>query len=112
MTIKDTLKLSLIAMTAVTTANAAVGDDDLPPAKPGQCFTKAFFPAKYATSTERVLASQASEKVQVIPAKYGWGSEKIKVTDGTQRTVTVPATYKTVYERVWLSKLLRHGEQL
>jgi len=101
MTLKDTFKLSLIAMAVVTTANAAAIDgDDLPPAKPGQCFTKAFFPAKYATSTERVLASEASEKVQVIPAKYGWGTEKIKVSDGTQRTVTVPATYKTVYERV------------
>ncbi len=101
MTIKDTLKLSLIAITAVATANAAsIDGDDLPPAKPGQCFTKAFFPAKYATSTERVLASQASEKVQITPAKYGWGTEKIKVTDGTQRTVTIPATYKTVYERV------------
>ncbi len=97
MTIKDTFKLSLIAITAITTANAI---DDLPPAKPGQCFTKAFFPAKYATSTERVLATEASEKVQIIPARYTWGAEKIKVSDGTQRTVTVPATYKTVYERV------------
>ena len=105
MTIKDTLKLSLIAAAVMTTANAqsAIDGDDLPPAKPGQCFTKAFFPAKYATTTERVLASEASEKVQVVPAKYGWGTEKIKVSDGTQRVVTVPATYKTVYERV-LSK--------
>ncbi len=105
MTIKDTLKLSLIAAAVMTSANAqtAIDGDDLPPAKPGQCFTKAFFPAKYATTTERVLASEASEKVQVIPAKYGWATEKIKVSDGTQRVVTVPATYKTVYERV-LSK--------
>jgi len=101
MTIKDTLKLSLVAMAVVANAQAAAIDgDDLPPAKPGQCFTKAFYPAKYATSTERVLASEASEKVQVIPAKYGWATEKIKVSDGTQRTVTIPATYKTVYERV------------
>jgi regulator of extracellular matrix RemA (YlzA/DUF370 family) len=106
MTIKDTLKLSLIATAMMSSANAQSsidGGDDLPPAKPGQCFTKAFFPAKYATTTERVLASEASEKVQVIPAKYGWGTEKIKVSDGTQRVVTIPATYKTVYERV-LSK--------
>ena len=101
MTIKSTLKLSLIAMATLGMAQTATANtDDLPPAKPGQCFTKAFFPAKYATSTERVLASEASEKVQVIPAKYGWGTEKIKISDGTQRTVTVPATYKTVYERV------------
>ncbi len=102
MTIKETLKLSLITITVISTTQA-VGDDDLPPAKPGQCFTKAFFPAKYATTTERVLASEASEKVVVIPAKYTWGTEKIKVSDGTQRTITIPATYKTVYERV-LSK--------
>jgi len=102
MTIKDSLKLSLIAAAVMTTVNAqsAIDGDDLPPAKPGQCFTKAFFPAKYATTTERVLASEASEKVQVIPAKYGWGTERIKVSDGTQRTVTIPATYKTVYNRV------------
>ena len=101
MTIKSTLKLSLVAMAVMSTAQAAgINGDDLPPAKPGQCFTKAFFPAKYATSTERVLASEASEKVQLIPAKYGWSTEKIKVSDGTQRTVTIPATYKTVYERV------------
>ena len=105
MTIKATLKLSLIAAAMMTSANAqsAIDGDDLPPAKPGQCFTKAFFPAKYATTTEKVLASEASEKVEVIPAKYGWATEKIKVSDGTQRVVTVPATYKTVYERV-LSK--------
>lgn len=106
MTIKDTLKLSLIAaavMTSVHAQQTAIDGDDLPPAKPGQCFTKAFFPAKYATTTERVLASEPTEKVQVIPAQYGWGTEKVKVSDGTQRVVTVPATYKTVYERV-LSK--------
>jgi len=102
MTIQETLKLSLIAGAILTVANAqsAIDGDDLPPAKPGQCFTKAFFPAKYATTTERVLASEASEKVQVVPAKYGWGTERIKVSDGTQRTVTIPATYKTVYNRV------------
>ncbi len=101
MTIKSTLKLSLVAMAVMTSAQATgVGGDDLPPAKPGQCFTKAFYPAKYATTTERVLATEASEKVQVIPAKYGWTTQKIKVSDGTQRTITIPATYKTVYERV------------
>ena len=48
MTIKDSLRLSLIAAAVMTTVNAqsAIDGDDLPPAKPGQCFTKAFFPAK------------------------------------------------------------------
>jgi len=101
MTFKETFKLSLIAVAVVTSAQAVnMGGDDLPPARPGQCFTKAFFPAKYATTTEKVLVSEATEKVQVIPAKYAWTTERIKVSDGTQRTITIPATYKTVYERV------------
>jgi len=102
MTIKNTLKLSLVVAAVMVTANAAsaIDGDDLPPARPGQCFTKAFFPAKYTTTTERVLASEASEKVQVIPAKYGWTTEKIKVSDGTERVVTTPAVYKTVYEKM------------
>jgi len=67
MTIQETIKLSLIAVAIITSANAqSIDGDDLPPAKPGQCFTKAFFPAKYATTTERVLASEASERVQII----------------------------------------------
>ena len=105
MKIKSTLKLSLITLAMITTANAAsaIDGDDLPPAKPGQCFTKAFFPAKYTTVTERVMATGAYEKMQVIPAKYGWKTEKIKVSDGTQKTVTTPATYKTVYTKM-LSK--------
>ena len=102
MSIKATLRLSIIATAILTTANAAsaIDGDDLPPAKPGQCFTKAFFPAKYTTTTERVLASEPSEKVQVIPAKYGWVTEKIKVSDGTERVVTSPPVYKTVYEKM------------
>ncbi len=102
MTIKDSLRLSLVATAIMVTANAssAIDGDDLPPAKPGQCFTKAFFPAKYTTTTERVLASEPSEKVITIPAKYGYTTEKIKVSDGTERVITTPATYKTVYSKV------------
>jgi regulator of extracellular matrix RemA (YlzA/DUF370 family) len=101
MSIKVTLRLSLIAAAILATASAATIDgDDLPPAKPGQCFTKAFFPAKYTTTTEKVLVSEPSEKVEVIPAKYGWTTQKIKVSDGTERVVTTPPVYKTVYEKV------------
>jgi len=102
MTIKDTLRLSLVVIAVMTTANAAssMDGDDLPPAKPGQCFTKAFFPAKYTTITEKVLVSEPSEKVEVIPAKYGWETKKIKISDGTERVITAPPAYKTVYEKV------------
>jgi len=45
--IRNSFKLSLIAATIVSTlgATSEIDGDDLPPARPGQCFTKAFFPA-------------------------------------------------------------------
>ncbi len=85
----------------IATANASsVDGDDLPPAKPGQCFTKAFFPAKYTTVTEKVLVRDAGEKIQVIPPRYGWTTQKIKISDGTERVITAPPQYKTVYQKV------------
>jgi len=99
MTIKNTLKLSLVTAMVMATANA-IGGDDLPPAKPGQCFTKAFFPAKYTTITEKVLVSEPSEKVIVIPAKYEWVTQKIKVSDGVERLIVQPPQYKTAFEKV------------
>jgi hypothetical protein len=100
MTIKNTLKLSLVTAMVMATTNVAMGEDDLPPAKPGQCFTKAFFPAKYTTITEKVLVSEPSEKVIVIPAKYEWVTQKIKVSDGVERLIVQPPQYKTAYEKV------------
>ena len=109
MTVKNRLKMSLIAVAILTTANAqsAMDGDDLPPAKPGQCFTKAFFPAKYTTVTERVLASEPSEKVEVIPPKYGWTTQKIKISDGTERIITTPPVYKTIYQKMLIKPAQR-----
>ena len=109
MTIERTLKLSLIVVSLIATANAqsTMDGDDLPPAKPGQCFTKAFFPPKYTTVTERVLVSEPSEKVEVIPPKYGWTTQKIKISDGTERIITTPPVYKTIYQKMLIKPAQR-----
>ncbi len=96
-------------------ATSAIDGDDLPPAKPGQCFTKAFFPAKYTTITEKVLVSEPSEKVVVVPARYEWDTQKIKVSDGVERTHRSTPHIKLVYEenfgktgqRVWEDHLVK-----
>ena len=74
-------------------------------AKPGECFTKTFYPPKVTKvtkikSTKRVITSDASIKYEVIPAKYTWKTKRVKVSDGTEKIVTTPAVYKTVYERI------------
>lgn len=102
MKLEKTFKLSLVlaSVFVVAQADSQANGDDLPPAKPGQCFTKAFFPAQYATTTERVLASEASEKVEVIPPRYEMVTERIKVSDGTEKIITTQPQFKTVSERV------------
>ena len=86
-------------------------------AKPGQCFTKSFYPPKVTKvtkikSTKRVLITDSSVKYEVIPTKYTWESKRVKVSDGTEKIVTTPAVYKTVYEHLMVepsSKMWRRG---
>ncbi len=71
-----------------------------PNAQPGKCYARVLTPAKYEVRTEKVLASEASEKVRVIPAKYGFKTEKLLVKEASTRIIPVAATYKTVTEKI------------
>ncbi len=74
-----------------------------PNAKPGECYARVLTPAKYEVQTEKVLAKDASESLQVIPAKYTWTTKKVLVKEASERIVPVPAKYKTVTEKVLVS---------
>ncbi len=89
--------------TPVETKRDVSSDIDLPPAKPGQCFTKAFFPPKYKTTTEKVLATEASEKIEVIPATYKTVKEKVLVGEASERVEILPAVYGTQTETIEVS---------
>jgi len=71
-----------------------------PNAKPGQCFTKIFTPAKYRTVTERKLIEEAGQRIEVVPASYKSGSKRVLVSEASEKLQVIPATYKTVTERV------------
>ena len=93
------------AIISVAQANPSSSERMPIAAKPGECFTKSFYPPHYTTvtkvkSTKRVKLNDASIKYEVIPAKYSIYQERVQISDGTEKIVTVPATYKTVYERV------------
>ncbi len=98
------IKALLIILLIVTISTA--DRESMPKyAKPGQCFTKSFYPPKYSKttkikSTKRVLINDASVKYEVIPAEYSWHKERIKISDGTEKIVTTPAKYKIIYEKV------------
>ena len=84
-------------------ANTAIpsGDMSLPPmGEPGKCYARVWEPAVYGTVTEKFLAKEASEQIEVIPAKYEWAEEKVLVKAAFLRDEVTPATYNTVTEKI------------
>jgi hypothetical protein len=83
------------------TVTVETGGSIYPPnAQPGKCYKKVLIPAKFEQQSEKVLASEASEKVHVIPAKYRTSKKKVLVKEASSRLVAVPATYKKVTEKI------------
>ena len=80
--------------------NDIPGGDLLPPAKPGECYTRVFVAPTYETRTEQVLKREASARIETIPATYETVKERVLVKEASSKLVTVPATYKNVTERV------------
>jgi len=68
--------------------------------QPGQCYAEYTVPGKTSTTTEKMLKSEASQKIEVVPATYTTVEEKVLVSDASEKLVTVPATYETVTEKV------------
>lgn len=85
----------------VSTADLDGRQADLPPnALPGHCYARVLVPPEYTTTTERVLAVPASERVEVIPAKYEWVEERVLVKEASTRVEVVPAVYEMVEETI------------
>lgn len=78
-------------------SNSGVNIDS---ASPGQCFDEHYKPASYTTVTERVLVSEASERVQLTPAKYEWTEQRVMVAPASRKLVEVPAVFESVQERI------------
>ena len=76
------------------------GNADLPPAKPGECYARILIPARYETTTEKVVDVEASERIEVVPASYETVTERVLVSEASERLEVVPATYRTVTETV------------
>ncbi len=89
-----------VAAPAPPSRAAAAGDDLLPPAKPGQCFARALVPTQYDTRTERVLAREAGQKIEIVPARYDTVKQKVLVKEASYRIEEVPAVYETDTEKV------------
>ena len=105
------IKKTPISLVVLYFCNTALADTlkEMPiSAKPGQCFTKAFYPPQYKKvttikSTKKVLVSDGSIKYEVIPPKYKTYKERVKVSEGKEKIIVTPAKYRTIHERVLIS---------
>ncbi len=110
------LAVSLAVASTSLVADATDISGILPNAQPGECYAKVIIPAKFETTTEKVLAKEASERLQIIPAKYGTTTERILVKEASTRLSVIPATYKKTTEKVlvrdeevmWHTSLTNH----
>jgi hypothetical protein len=69
--------------------------NDMPHARPGECFAKVFIPPKTRTVTERIMVREASDRIEVVPAQYEWVEEKVCVKEPSTHLEVVPAQYAT-----------------
>ncbi len=76
------------------------GSELFPPnAEQGHCYARLFIPAEYQTVTEKVLKTDAGERVEVIPARYETVSERVLVEEASQQIKVIPAQYGFVTDR-------------
>lgn len=76
---------------------------DTTSARPGQCYAEYFDPSQFRTETVRVVAKEASERIEVTPPKYEWAEEKVLIKEASTKVVETPAVYATVSEKVLVS---------
>lgn len=82
-------------------ASSSVDSSLFPPnAQPGQCFARVLIPESYKSTQERVLAKEASARVEIIPAVYKTEQQRLLVKEASSRLEVIPATYENVTERV------------
>lgn len=97
---------SSLASAQASTANrssmgASANSNLFPPnPRPGECYARVIIPAKYNTTTKRVLKREASERIEIVPAKYAPATERVLIKPASSRLIEVPAEYKTVSERI------------
>ncbi len=96
-------KLSLLALIlpGFVFANEFVDDMPMNP-DPGKCYARVVVPAKYKSTTEKMMVKPEMTAFKTVPAKYELVSEKVLVKEATEKSFVVPATYKTVKEKMMI----------
>jgi len=72
----------------------------LPDAKPGECYAKVAFPAKFTTSTEEVVIQEESERIETVDAVYETIAEAVEIQEEAQTLRVQDATFSRSTQRL------------
>ncbi len=82
-------------------ATSAIDGDDLPPAKPGQCFTKAFFPAKYTTIQKKYWLVNRVKKLLLFQQDMSGILKKLKLVMELKDSLFNHLNIKLLMRKYW-----------
>jgi len=88
------------------------GEMSLPPmGEPGKCYARVWEPPVYGTETEELIATEGSERIEIIPATYEWVEEKVLIRKAYEREQVIPATYDTITEQILVKPAMTKWEK-
>lgn len=93
--------LVLAGLVAMGVAGAASAQD-MPVARPGQCFARVAIPAAYETYTEETIVQPEYMGVKTIPPRFEMVDAQVLVSPPRTEQVTIPAVYRSVRETVMI----------
>lgn len=76
------------------------GGIDLINAPVESCYHEHYIQPEYNTVSERVLVSEASERIEASAPVYETVEQRVLVSEASSKLITVPASYETVTEQV------------
>lgn len=99
---RDNTLASTEARLATAGNGSSTTDSSLfpPNPKPGECYARVLIPAEFRSTSDTVVVSEESERIEVIPARYAPGEERVLVREASSKLEIVPAEYEEVQERV------------
>jgi hypothetical protein len=75
-------------------------NNDLPLAKPGECYARIYTPSKYEVEEYQVIKVPASSRIEISPAAYETIEMSRMVKEASKQIMEIPAVYNTVEESI------------
>lgn len=91
---------SIVVFSPMTATALDDIDNVLPPAQSGECYAKVLVPPVYKTETIKAIISEATEKLEIVPAKYATTTERVLIKESALRKKEIQPSHDFVEKRI------------